>query len=62
MRYFTEETSRGYRFKCSQTEQQQKLTPQQEDELVKYIGMLTERGLPPTRAMMQIYASVVTKD
>lgn len=33
------------------------LQPEQEAELVKYIEALTERKLPPTREMVQIYAS-----
>jgi alkylated DNA nucleotide flippase Atl1 len=36
---------------------QQNLQPQQEAELVKYIEGLTERKLPPTREMVQNYAS-----
>jgi hypothetical protein len=41
---------------------QKKLTPQQEEELVLYIGDLTERGLPPTRAMIQNFASTVAHE
>jgi hypothetical protein len=33
---------------------QQQLNPQQEVELVDYIGALTKRVLPPTREMIQI--------
>ncbi|KAF1361157.1 hypothetical protein EJ07DRAFT_44031, partial [Lizonia empirigonia] len=33
------------------------LQPEQEAELVKYIEGLTERKLPPTREMVQNYAS-----
>ena len=36
---------------------QRNLQPEQEAELVKYIEELTERKLPPTREMVQIYAS-----
>ena len=36
---------------------QQNLQPQQEAELVKYIEGLTERKLPPTREMVQNFAS-----
>ena len=36
---------------------QQKLTPQQEDELVEYIEKLTARRLPPTREMIANFAS-----
>jgi hypothetical protein len=32
---------------------QQNLSPQQEAELVRYIEELSERGLPPTRKMVQ---------
>ena len=35
----------------------QKLTPQQEYELIGYIGKLTEQGLQPTRQMVQNFAS-----
>ena len=41
---------------------QQKLTPQQEDELVTYIGELTARHIPPTREMIQNFASSVAKE
>jgi predicted HicB family RNase H-like nuclease len=37
----------------AQRTQQQKLNPQQEEELVRYIEDLTKRVLPPTREMMQ---------
>jgi transposase-like protein len=36
-----------------------KLSPQQEVELVEYIESLTARRLPPTRAMVQIFASEI---
>ena len=39
----------------------QNLTPEQEVELVRYITRLTERGLPPTRQIMQNFASTITK-
>jgi hypothetical protein len=39
----------------------QKLSPQQEEELIKYIDVITERGLPPTRAMLQNFASSVAE-
>ena len=35
---------------------QQKLTPQQEDELITYIEGLTVRHLPPTRTMIRTFA------
>jgi hypothetical protein len=37
----------------AQRTQQQKLNPQQEEELVRYIEDLTKRALPPTREMIQ---------
>ena len=40
---------------------QRKINPQQEEELVQYILGLTSKGLPPTRAMIQNFASVVAK-
>jgi hypothetical protein len=39
-----------------------KLSPQQEDELVLYIESLTARRLPPTRAMIQNFASEVARE
>ncbi|PVH90727.1 hypothetical protein DM02DRAFT_607152 [Periconia macrospinosa] len=41
---------------------QQKLTPQQEQELVKYIGGLTARHIPPTREMIANFASSIAKE
>ncbi|KAJ8112467.1 hypothetical protein OPT61_g5173 [Boeremia exigua] len=41
---------------------QQKLTLQQEEELVKYIKELTSRHIPPTREMIQNFASSVAKE
>ncbi|KAF2843923.1 hypothetical protein T440DRAFT_503166, partial [Plenodomus tracheiphilus IPT5] len=38
---------------------QQKLNPQQELELVRYIENLTRRGLPPTREMIRNFSSEV---
>jgi hypothetical protein len=40
---------------------QQHLTPQEEAELVAYIDELTEHHLPPTRKMIQTFASVIAK-
>jgi hypothetical protein len=40
---------------------QQCLSPQQEHELVLYIEALPKRGLPPTREMIQNFASDVIK-
>jgi transcriptional regulator with XRE-family HTH domain len=39
----------------------QLLTPHQEEELVKYIIKSTERGLPPTKEMIQNFARGVVK-
>jgi hypothetical protein len=39
----------------------QLLSPHQEEELVKYIIRLTERGLPPTKEMIQTFAREVVK-
>ncbi|KAF1938265.1 hypothetical protein EJ02DRAFT_458019 [Clathrospora elynae] len=39
----------------------QLLSPHQEEEFVKYIIELTERGLPPTREMIQNFAREVVK-
>jgi hypothetical protein len=36
---------------------QQKLTPPQEAELIKYIDKLTEQGLPPTRQIIRNFAA-----
>ena len=41
---------------------QQKLTPEQELELVQYIKGLTERHLPPTREMIRNFASTIAKE
>jgi hypothetical protein len=41
---------------------QQKLTPQQEAELVKYIEELTARRIPPTREMIRNFASAVAQE
>jgi hypothetical protein len=38
---------------------QQKLSPPQELELIRYIERLTKQGLPPTREMIQNFASKV---
>ena len=38
---------------------QTKLTPQQEEELVRYIGDLTGRDLPPTNTMIRNFASML---
>ncbi|KAF2733216.1 hypothetical protein EJ04DRAFT_495753, partial [Polyplosphaeria fusca] len=41
---------------------QQKLTPQQEEELVTYIEELTARHIPPTREMIANFASAVAQE
>jgi hypothetical protein len=41
---------------------QQKLTPQQEAELVQYIEELTARRIPPTREMIRNFASAVAQE
>ena len=41
---------------------QQKLSLQQERELVRYIERLTERRMPPTREMIRSFASAVAKE
>jgi AraC-like DNA-binding protein len=41
--------------------QRRNLSVHQEAELVKYIEALTKRGLPPTREMIQSFASIVAK-
>jgi membrane-bound lytic murein transglycosylase B len=41
---------------------QRKLTPQQEADLVQYIETLSARHLPPTRTMVQNFASKVAQD
>jgi hypothetical protein len=41
---------------------QQRLNPQQEQELIQHIERLTERGLPPTREMIKRFASGIAQD
>ncbi len=43
-------------------QQQSKLTPHEEAELVQYIERLSERHLPPTRNMVQNFASHIAKE
>jgi hypothetical protein len=45
----------------TQAQNQQALHPQQEHELLRYIERLTSQGLPPTRPMIQRFASDITK-
>jgi transposase-like protein len=40
----------------------QKLSPQQEDELCKYIEGLTKQGLPPTRETVRNFAVSIAKE
>ena len=40
---------------------QRKLNPQQEKELISYIITLTQRGLLPTRVMIQNFAASIAK-
>ncbi|KAF2843860.1 hypothetical protein T440DRAFT_411275, partial [Plenodomus tracheiphilus IPT5] len=40
---------------------QQSLHVQQEQELLRYIERLTRQGLPPTRSMIQNFASQIAK-
>ncbi|KAF1932450.1 uncharacterized protein M421DRAFT_417164 [Didymella exigua CBS 183.55] len=49
------------RSNAEEVRQQQLLSPQQEEVLVKYIERCTRDSLPPTRSMLQNVASVVTK-
>src|ERR1700712_3740459 len=44
---------------ASKSINQRKLDDQQEQELVRYITRLTRQGLPPTRALIQNFASGV---
>jgi hypothetical protein len=44
---------------ASKSINQRKLNDQQEQELVRYIARLTKQGLPPTRALIQDFASDV---
>jgi hypothetical protein len=46
---------------ASKSINQRKLDEQQEQELVRYIARLTRQGLPPTRALIQNFASDVAK-
>ena len=41
---------------------QQKLSPQQELELIRYIEGLTKRGLPPTREMIRNFSSEIAQE
>ncbi|RYN63441.1 hypothetical protein AA0117_g12781 [Alternaria alternata] len=41
---------------------QQKLSLQQEQELVRYTETLTERRIPPTREMIRNFASTIAKE
>jgi transposase len=41
---------------------QQRLDPQQEQELIQHIERLTERGLSPTREMIRRFASGIAQE
>jgi hypothetical protein len=47
--------------RASKELEQYAVHPQQELELVRYINQLTERGLPPTRAMIRNFSSQLAK-
>ena len=47
---------------ATKTINQQQLTPQQEQELLKYIEILNTRRLPPTREMIRNFASSVAQN
>jgi hypothetical protein len=47
--------------RSTMAENQQALHPQQEQELLRYIRKLTERGLPPTGAMIRRFGSDTSK-
>jgi hypothetical protein len=53
--------SRGGTNAFQPAQNQQALHPQQEQELLRYIKRLTERGLPPNRAMIRRFASEIAK-
>jgi adenylate kinase family enzyme len=53
--------NRRTRSNAEEARQRQLLSPQQEDELVKYIERCTRDGLPPTRSMLRNFATAVTK-
>jgi hypothetical protein len=48
--------------RATQIFNQKKLTLQQEEELVLYIGDLAKRGLPPTNAMIRNFASTIAHE
>jgi hypothetical protein len=48
--------------RAEHTTNTRKLSLQQEDELVLYVESLTARRLPPTRAMIQNFASKVAHE
>jgi AraC-like DNA-binding protein len=43
------------------SQQRQLLSPQQEQELIRYIERSTEQGLPPTREMVHNFATAIAK-
>ena len=48
--------------RAAAADDQRKLSPQEEQELVRYIKGLTERHMPPTREMVQNFASTIAKE
>jgi hypothetical protein len=53
---------RGVSTSCAtKAANQQALHPQQEQELLQYIKVLTQRGLPPTRALIRRLASEIAR-
>lgn len=54
-------TRRHQRVTQAPGKNRQNLNHQQEKELLQYIQRLTERGLPPTRQMIQNFASIIAK-
>jgi tryptophan 2,3-dioxygenase len=53
--------NRRTRSNAEEARQRQLLSPEQEDELVKYIERCTRDSLPPTRSMLKNFATAVTK-
>ena len=47
--------------RTASAEERQNLHPQQEQQLLRYIERLKERGLPPIRAMIQRFGSEIAK-
>ncbi len=47
--------------RASAAQNQQAIHPHQEEELVRYIEGLTDRGIPPTRALIRNLGSSIAK-